>query len=158
MSDAADLRDALRLVPYGLYVLTSGYGAEVNAITCNWMTQVSFSPVLVTVAIEKQSHTQWLIRESGVFVLNLLNKESVALSRRMAVPTRINPFKLAGVDYHTGMTGAPILDEALAVLECEVRQTLEVGDHVLFVGEVVAGGVIQVGDPLTLLESGLKYK
>ena len=77
----------------------------------------------------------------------------------MAAPHRHNPHKLAGVSCHLGQTGVPLLDDALAWLECEVRQTLEVdGDHTLFIGEVVDGGVIRRAEPLTLLASGLRYK
>lgn len=152
-------RDALRQISYGLYVLTTRHEATLNAITCNWVTQISFKPSLILVAVEQKSYSHQLLQEGRVFGLNLLDKEQSHLARRMAVPRRINPHKLAGVSYHMGQTGVPLLDDALAWLECEVRQILEVGgDHTLFISEVVAGGVIRQAEPLTLLASGLHYK
>lgn len=152
-------RDALRLVPYGLYVVTTVRGPEVNAITCNWLTQVSFEPLLLVVAVEKQSRSHQLLQESGVFAENFLGKDQGHLARRMAVPHRMNLHKLAGLAYHPGATGAPLLDEAIAYAECEVRQALEVGgDHTLFVAEVAAGAVTGLAEPLTLKDSRLQYK
>lgn len=152
-------RDALRQISYGLYVLTTSHKTDLNAITCNWVTQISFKPLLILVAVENDSYSHQLLQESGVFALNLLDKDQSHLARRMAVPHRHNPHKLAAVSYHLGQTGVPLLDDALAWLECMVRQTLKVdGDHTLFVGEVVDGGVIRRAEPLTLLTSGLRYK
>jgi flavin reductase (DIM6/NTAB) family NADH-FMN oxidoreductase RutF len=152
-------RDALRQIAYGLYILTTGYEGSLNAITCNWVTQISFKPLLVLVAVEKESYSHRLLEESGVFALNLLANDQSHLARRMAIPHKHNPHKLAGIPYQLGATGAPLLDEALAWLECEVRHILEAdGDHTLFVGEVVAGEVIRQAEPLTLLGSGLRYK
>jgi flavin reductase (DIM6/NTAB) family NADH-FMN oxidoreductase RutF len=152
-------RDALRLVSYGLYVLTTAHGSEINAIVCNWLTQISFEPLMLVVALENESHSHLLVQESGVFAINFLDKDQIHLARRLAAPHRINPHKLVGVAYHTGLTGTPLLDQAMAFLECEVRQALEVGgDHTLFVGEVVGGEVTRHAESLTLLASGLRYK
>ena len=152
-------RDALRQISYGLYILTTSHEQNLNAITCNWVTQISFKPLLLLVAVEKESYSHRLLQESGVFGLSLLASDQGHLARRMAVPRRHNPHKLAGIPYHLGQTGAPLLDGALAWLECEVRQVLEPdGDHTLFIGEVVAGEVGRQAEPLTLLASGLRYK
>lgn len=152
-------RDALRLIPYGLYVLTTTGEEEVNAITCNWVTQVSFEPLLVAVALEKESHSHALILENGVFVINFIGKDQNTLARRMAVPHKINPHKLVGIRHQSGESGAPILDAAIAFLECEVMDALEVGgDHTIFIGEVVAGDVLRKEETLTLFESGMRYK
>lgn len=152
-------RDVLRLISYGLYVLTTAHETTVNAITCNWVTQISFKPLLVLVAVEETSFSRQLLQKSGVFALNLLDQDQSHLARRMAVPSRLNPHKLAGVSHQLGVTGVPLLAEALAYLECELRQTLEVdGDHVLFIGEVISGQINRYVEPLTLLTSGLRYK
>jgi flavin reductase (DIM6/NTAB) family NADH-FMN oxidoreductase RutF len=152
-------RETLRLISYGLYVLTTARGPEINGITCNWLTQISFKPLLLAVALENQSHSNLLVQESGIFAINFLEKDQVILARRMAAPHRINPHKLAGVAHHTGVTGAPLLDAAMAYLECEVRQTsIVTGDHTLHVGEVVAGEMTHYAEPLTLAVSGLRYK
>lgn len=153
-------RDAIQLISYGLYLLTTVHEKNVNVITCNWITQISFEPLLILVAIEKQSYSHQLLQESSVFAVNFLSKDQTRLARNLAAPHKIKPFKLAGVAHHPGVTGVPLVDEAIAFLECEVRHSLEVdGDHTLFVGEVVAGDVVtRYVEPLTLLASGLRYK
>ena len=152
-------RDALREFTYGLYVLTTAHEAEVNAMTCNWVTQISFKPLLILVAVERESYSHRLLQASRVFALNLLDKDQSPLARRMAVPHRLNPHKLASVRHHPGVTGVPLLDEAYTYLECEVRQILEIdGDHSLFIGKVVAGDINRPAEPLSLLAAGLRYK
>jgi|GEM_PF-758477 len=153
-------RDVMQLISYGLYLLTTAHEENVNVIICNWLTQISFEPLLVLVAIEKQSYSHQLLQASGIFAVNFLSKEQTRLARNMAAPHKIKPFKLNGVAHHPGVTGVPLVDTAIAYLECEVRHTLEVdGDHTLFIGEVVAGDVItRYIEPLTLLASGLRYK
>lgn len=153
-------RDVMQLIPYGLYLLTTAHEETANIITCNWLTQISFDPLLVLVAIEKQSYSHQLLQKSEIFAINFLSKDQTQLARNMAAPHKIKPFKLAGVAHHFGVTGAPLVDAAIAFLECEVRHTLEVdGDHTLFVGEVVTGDVVtRHVEPLTLLASGLRYK
>lgn len=153
------IREALQMISYGLYVLTTGRGREAHASTVNWLTQISFEPLLIMIAVEKTSHSRLLLQGGGVFAINFLSQDQTLLARRLAVPHRLNPHKLAGVACHAGVTGAPLLDEAIAFLEGEVRQALEPGgDHTLFVGEVVGGGVTRYVEPLTLLASRLRYK
>ncbi|MBL8046547.1 MAG: flavin reductase, partial [Anaerolineales bacterium] len=109
----AALREALRLISYGLYVVTAARENEVHAITFNWLTQVSFSPLLVLAAVENASHTRALLAATGIFAVNFLGAHQVDLARRMAVPHRMNPHKLAGIAYTVGANGAPLLAEAL---------------------------------------------
>lgn len=152
-------RDALRLISYGLYVLTTARGTTAHAITFNWLTQISFEPLLVAAAVENASHTRGLLAETGAFAVNFLGADQVALARRTAAPYKMNPHKLAGLAHHPGVTGAPVLAEAIGHIECQIRQTVETGgDHVLFVAEVVAGEVGRDQPPLTLRESRLRYK
>lgn len=157
--DQPALHEAVRLISYGLYLVTLARGAEVHALTLNWLSQVSFEPLLVMAALERQSHAHRLLPAAGSFAVNFLSPEQIDLARRSAVPHRLNPHKLAGVPYHLGSTGAPVLDQALGFLECRVTQVLEPGgDHTLFIGAVAAGGVMRAGDPLTLRASRLRYR
>ncbi|MEZ4867318.1 MAG: flavin reductase family protein [Caldilineaceae bacterium] len=158
MTERKEIVAALQQIPYGLYILTTGRGSNANAITCNWVSQVSFEPLLVMVAVEKQSRSHQLLEAEGIFVINVLAKEQAQLARRMAAPHRLNPHKVARVEHRPGVTGAPVLTEAMAFLECNVHHALEAGgDHTLFVGEVIAGALLQAGEPLTLRAAGLHY-
>ena len=135
-------RRVLWTLPYGLYVLGSRAGDRRNGMTMNWVSQVSFDPKLLGVGIEKGALTHELVTESGVFVLNTVSREDRSIVRKFTKPVEVDEAArtLNGFPFHDGVTGAPILDQAPAYVECEVRQPVEVGNHTFFIGEVVACG------------------
>jgi flavin reductase (DIM6/NTAB) family NADH-FMN oxidoreductase RutF len=136
-------RRVLWKMPSGLHVLGSFDGRERrNGMTINWVTQVSFDPKLVAVAVERSAYTHELLEAGGVFSLNLLAAEDRALVRKFTKPVEVDAAAgtMNGYPFHDGVTGAPVLDQAAAHFECEVRQHVASGDHTLFVGEVVAAG------------------
>ena len=143
--DAQDEYDRLRrrvlwTLPSGLYVVGSRAGERRNGMTANWVTQVSFDPKLVAVSIEKTALTHELITESQVFALSTISREDRAIVRKFTKPVEVEGNTLNGFPFHDGVTGAPILDQAPAYVDCEVRQSVEVGNHTLFIGEVVDAG------------------
>ena len=135
-------RRVLWKMPSGLYVLGSRAGERRNGMTINWVTQLSFDPKLVGVSIEHEAFTHDLVSEGGAFVVNLIAQEDRAIVRKFTKPVEVDPDAqtLNGFPYHDGVTGAPILDQAVAFLECSVRQWLDLGGHTLFLGEVVDCG------------------
>jgi flavin reductase (DIM6/NTAB) family NADH-FMN oxidoreductase RutF len=134
-------RRVLWTMPSGLYVLGSRAGERRNGMTLNWVTQVSFDPKLVAVSVEHEAFTHELITEGRVFSLNFVSQEDRAIVRKFTKPVAVDlaAHTLNGFPYHDGTTGAPILDQAVAYLDCEVRQTVDVGSHTLFLGEIVDG-------------------
>jgi flavin reductase (DIM6/NTAB) family NADH-FMN oxidoreductase RutF len=148
-------RRVLWAMPSGLYVIGSRAADRRNAMTANWVTQVSFDPKLVAVSIERQAFTHELVAEGGAFVVNLVAQEDRAVVRKFTKPVEVDldARTLNGVPFHDGTTGAPILEHALAYVECEVRHTVDVGDHTLFVGEVVDAG-FQLAEDTPVLGMG----
>jgi flavin reductase (DIM6/NTAB) family NADH-FMN oxidoreductase RutF len=145
-------RRLLWTLPSGLYVLGSRAGDRRNGMTMNWVTQVSFDPKLLGVGIESEALTHELVSESGVFVLNTVSREDRSIVRKFTKPVEVDEaaHTLNGFPFHDGVTGAPVLDQAPAFIECEVRQSVDVGDHTLFIGEVVACG-FQAGETTPVL-------
>jgi flavin reductase (DIM6/NTAB) family NADH-FMN oxidoreductase RutF len=136
-------RRVLWTMPSGLYVLGStDRGARRNLMTLNWATQLAFEPKLLGVSVEGAAYTHELIAAGGVFALSLVDREDRAIVRKFVKPAEVDlaARTLNGVPYHEGRTGAPILDQAVGFVECEVRQSVVVGHHTLFVGEVVDAG------------------
>ena len=105
-------------------------------MTANWVSQVSSNPKLVAVSIEHEAVTHALIREGRVFSVSIVNREDRAAVRKFVKPVE-DDGTLNGFE---GVTGAPILSQCVAWLDCEVRQSVETGGHTLFVGEVVDCG------------------
>jgi flavin reductase (DIM6/NTAB) family NADH-FMN oxidoreductase RutF len=111
-------------------------------MTINWVTQLSFDPKLVGVSVEREAFTHELVVDGGVFSVNLVAQEDRAIVRKFTKPVDVDldAHTLNGFAFHDGATGAPILDQAVAFLDCEVRQTVELGGHSLFLGEIVDCG------------------
>jgi len=140
--DANAKKTALRMIPYGLYVLTAkGKDGAVTAATVNWVTQASFAPPLVVVGVKADSHPHPVIKEAKAFALNVLGKDQGPTAFTFFKPATVEGQKISGEPFHTGSTGAPILDRAPAFVECRLVESIERGDHSIFVGEVVEAGV-----------------
>jgi flavin reductase (DIM6/NTAB) family NADH-FMN oxidoreductase RutF len=141
-------RRILWTLPYGLYVVGSRSGERRNLMTLNWATQVSFDPKLVGISVEKTAVTHRLIVEGHCFALNTVARDDRAIVRRFTKPVEHDPAAgtLNQFPFHDGPTGAPVLDQAPAWVDCAVRQTVDCGDHTLFIGEVVGCGFQQAED------------
>lgn len=135
-------RRVLWKMPSGLYIVGSRAGERRNGMTLNWATQLGFDPKLLGVSIEDDALTHELVSEGGVFALNLVDRDDRSIVRRFTKPVEVDAEArtLNGFPYHDGVTGAPILDQAVAFLDCEVRQQVGVGGHTLFIGEIVDCG------------------
>lgn len=135
-------RRVLWSMPTGLYVLGSAAAGRRNLMTLNWATQVATDPKLVAVSVEVAAVTHELVAAGGVFTLNILAREDRAAVRKFVKPLDDDgaPGVLAGFDVRTAVTGAPILDMALAWLDCRVAHSLDCGSHTVFVGEVMDCG------------------
>jgi flavin reductase (DIM6/NTAB) family NADH-FMN oxidoreductase RutF len=144
MLDNDTKKTVLRMVPYGLYVLTAhGADDQVAAAAVNWVTQASFKPPLLAVAVKDGSFTHSLIQQAGVFALNILGKGQAAVAFAFFKPTVRDGMTLSGESFHYGENGCPILDHAPAFVECRVVGSLAPGDHTVFIGEVIAVGLSQ---------------
>ena len=154
-------RRVLWTMPYGLYVVGSRAGERRNGMTLNWVTQLSFDPKLLGVAVESGALTARLIAEGGVFTLNIVDREDRAIVRKFTKPVELDEEAgtMNGFAFHDGRTGAPVLDQAVAYAECEVRQQVPTGSHILFIGEVVDAGFQKAEDtpPLRMEDTRMIY-
>ena len=138
-------RRVLWSMPSGLYVVGSRAGDRRNLMTLNWATQVGSDPKHLAISVEKEAFTHELIAEGRAFALNLVSREDRAIVRKFTKPVEVDEaaHTMNGFAFHDGKTGAPVLDQAVAFVECEVRQDVGVGSHTLFVGEIVNAGFQQ---------------
>src|SRR5881409_692961 len=108
-------KTTLRMIPYGLYVLTAANKAgQVAAATVNWVTQASFEPPLVAIGVKADSHAHALIKESKAFALNVLGKGQQAMAFTFFKPAEVKGDTVSGQPFRRGTTGAPILTNAPA--------------------------------------------
>ena len=150
-------RRVLWTMPSGLYVIGStDKGERRNGMTLNWATQVSFDPKWIGIGVEREALTHELITAGGVFSVNLIDREDRAIVRKFTKPVAVDlaAKTLNEFPYLDGpVTGAPVLAQSVAYLECEVRQPVEIGNHTLFLGEIVNSAFLKAEDtPILRME------
>jgi flavin reductase (DIM6/NTAB) family NADH-FMN oxidoreductase RutF len=137
----------------GVTVITTKCGDQFHGMTANAVTSLSLDPALVLVAVDKRAGMHTALRESQFFALNILSDAQENLSRRFAMT---GPKEFGDILTSTAETGALIFVEALAWVDCRLKEVLPGGDHDIFIGEIVAGALGAEGRPL-LYFSG-KYR
>jgi flavin reductase (DIM6/NTAB) family NADH-FMN oxidoreductase RutF len=161
------ISNALKKITYGFYIVTTRKDSEemstrdedfVAAGTVSWVSQASFEPHLVTVAVKKQSDLHETIEKSRTFAVNIVGKDNQDMPAAFAKDTTVKEKTISGYAYENGETGSPILKDVPAYFECRVREDITIGDHSIFVSEVVAGGVRDADAvPLTEWETDMHY-
>lgn len=153
MMEPSEFRRVMGHFPTGVVVVTTRRAdGRPCGLTVNAFSSVSLSPALVLVCVEREADSHDCIGGSGIFaacVLDEANGES--LSRRFASAETDDKFH--GVAYHEESTGAPVLDAAIAWLDCRVTQAIPAGDHTVFLGEVIAADARE-GRPLVYYRGG----
>ena len=150
--------DVLKRFPLGVAVMTVGRGGADNALTVSWMTPASFEPPRLLVALDRLHYSLDFLRSTRNFAVNVLREGQERIAGHFARQAMSDEEKLATVRTREGTTGAAILEDAVAWLDCEVVSLLECGDHVLVIGEVVDAGTQGEGTPLvTTAGAGLRY-
>lgn len=150
-------KKALRLLTYGLYIVTSRDGEECAAGTITWLSQCSMEPPLVMAGIQQESTLHAAIHRSRAFAVHIIGRSQKNMAMSFFKTTRREGETLNGYGFESGATGAPILADAPAWVECRVLDEARHGDHTIFVGEVVAAGARRDEEPLTLREAGFSY-
>jgi len=150
-------KQALELVTYGLYVVGTHQGDQKHAVMVNWVTQASFDPPLVALALMKEAVSTEMVAATGDFSLNFPAADQLEFAKTFIKRPRHEGNRLGGYEVYTQTTGAPIFKEVLAFIECKVVATVDRGDHLLFVAEVVDAGVHREGEPLALRGTKMHY-
>lgn len=138
----------------GVTVITTAAGDQLHGMTANAVSSLSLDPVMVLICIDKTTHTHRVLDEGGVFTVNVLGEHQEAVSRVFAQKSAPETGTLRGESFRLGETGAPILSDCLAFLECRVAGTFDGGDHTIFLGQVVSEGVVKEMRPLLFYRGG----
>ena len=126
---ADKFKNALRLFPAGVTIVTIKTGAEVHGLTVSAFVSVSAEPPLVAVAIDGRNRGHAMLENSdAVFAVNVLTVSQSALSNNFAWGDH-DRFAESGVDWKTAVTGAPILEDSLAYLDCTIYSRTRMGSH-----------------------------
>jgi flavin reductase (DIM6/NTAB) family NADH-FMN oxidoreductase RutF len=145
-------------IPNALALIGSAADGEWNGMTASWITQVSMEPVLIGVGIDNSAVTHRLISASGTFTVNLWSPEDTRVFVKFSKPAVREGDTLNGRPVRLGRLGAPIFEESVAWMECEVRHAIDLGTHTFFVGEIVDAGVVEdVERVAAISDTRMKY-
>jgi len=156
--ELSDVAQALGRIPTGLYIVSTTDGTTPLGFVGSFVMQVGFDPPTVCVAVAHGRGPLAALRSSGSFAVSVLGGGSGALMSPFFKPTADGATPFDGLATATAPSGAPVLSDALAWLDCEVSGEQDVGDHVVVFGRVVAAQRLRDGDPAVhLRKDGLGY-
>ena len=139
-----------RSLSNGVYIVTVQDEGQINGVTTPWVTQLSYDPPMVMVAISPMRKCHEMITNSGQFAVNVLASGQVDVASRFGLTTGREMDKFEGVVPQQTPAGNPLLSNVVAYIDCELVKTVVVGDHSLFVGEVIGAEVLDLTlSPLT---------
>lgn len=148
--DAALFRQAMSRFASGVTVVTTSQAGELYGLTVSSFSSLSLEPRLALVCIDGRTRLHAALAASQVFVINILASDQEALSRHFAGPQKHD---WSGIVHTLGVHGAPVLDGALATLECRLASTFTGGDHTIVVGEIEQATAAD-GAPLVYYRAG----
>ncbi|MGD8522504.1 MAG: flavin reductase family protein [Desulfobacterales bacterium] len=140
---------------YGIYVLTTFYEDQINAMIASWVSQVSFDPPLMMAAIHPSRYSHQLIEKSRCFALHIPAKSQREYLSRFKGPDPAAKFD--GIQWIRGKSGCPILNQCVAYVECRVRKSYRPGNHALFIGEVIDARRCSDEEPFSSLDYEGQY-
>jgi flavin reductase (DIM6/NTAB) family NADH-FMN oxidoreductase RutF len=128
-------------IPNALALVGSRAGDERNAMTTSWISQLSMEPVLIGIGVDNSAVTHRLIADGRCFTVNFWDSDDTRVFVKFSKPASYEDGTLNGRAVSEAATGAPVFDEAIAWMDCEVRQSVDLGTHTLFIGELVAAAI-----------------
>ncbi len=150
---------ALGRIPSGIFILTAGTAERGGAMLVSWVQQASFAPPQLTVAIGADRPLVPIIQREKQFVLSVVGARETGLMKHYVRGLPPGPGAFSGVNHRPSASGVPILTDALAFLECRLKQICNLqADHLLLVGEVTDGALLREGGSFTHVRgNGFRY-
>jgi len=149
----------LRKIPHGLFIcgVRDEEKEEINGFTASWVTQGSFSPPLVVMAVRAEGFSHQIIQKTNKFSLNILKSDQKDLAATFFKPQKALGGRFDTVKFSLGELGLPILEDGVGGVECIVKGNVSHGDHTVFVGEVLSAYLKEDVDSLNLSSTGWNY-
>lgn len=149
----------LQKLTYGMWVITADAAGELEGSSVTWLSQTSFTPPLVMVAVKRDTHLEQVVRKAGCFALHLIGSKQKDVAEGFTKPTTSGGGKIGGFTFKKGpATGAPLLDGFAATLEAKVAERIDRGDHVVYLAEIVGAEQADASvEPLVLATTGWNY-
>ena len=147
----------LRKIPYGLYILGLRDGEQFHGMVGSWLSQCSFEPPLLMLGIKKGSYSHTMMEHNPFISINFPRKDQKKLIESFFRPYQVQDHKFGEIPFHLGKNGVPVLDDAIAHLECKIRQIVSGGDHDIVIAEIVESEIQEETENLTMKDTGWHY-
>ena len=148
----------LRKIPHGLFICgVKAHDGTVNGFTASWVTQGSFDPPLVVVAVRADGSSNTTIQETKLFSLSFLREDQKDLAAVFFKPQKAIGERFESCSFKSGPNGLPLLNDCIGGIECKVRGDNQIGDHTVYIGEVVHSDLIKDSKALNLDSTGWSY-
>ncbi|KGG12463.1 MULTISPECIES: flavin reductase family protein [Prochlorococcus] len=147
----------LRKIPHGIFICTVREGDEINGFTASWVTQGSFTPPLVVMAVRSEGSSHGIIQRTKLFALNVLRSDQKDLAAVFFKPQKGLGGRFESTSYKDGEFDLPLLENAIGGIECKVVGEVAHGDHTVFVAEVLSANLNKDGEALNLSSTGWSY-
>jgi flavin reductase (DIM6/NTAB) family NADH-FMN oxidoreductase RutF len=138
----------------GVTVVTARQGEERVGLTASSFVSVSLDPPLVLVCVSRTLQAHAIIEAERAFAINILGAHQLDVALRFAGLKPELTDRFEGLAWTAGVTGAPLLKDSIASLDCRLHASHPGGDHTIFVGEVVGAAVSKTGEPLVYHSRG----
>jgi flavin reductase (DIM6/NTAB) family NADH-FMN oxidoreductase RutF len=146
------------MVPHGLYVLTSQTPFDQVASTVSWLTQASFEPPLLMLALRRDTDTYHVVRQARAFVINILGKDQAAIAQKFFKHAELKDGTLSGEAFErTPLLEFAYFPHSAGFLECRVTDEVDRGDHTVIVAQVVGAELKSAEGPLLLSSTKWQY-
>jgi flavin reductase (DIM6/NTAB) family NADH-FMN oxidoreductase RutF len=137
-SPSAEFRGAMRHLAGGVSVITVGRDKDISGMTVTSVSSLSIEPATLIVSVNRESSSWPLLRRHGAFGVNILNADQLDLAERFAGKGGVNGAdRFAGAKWRTGLSGTPLLEGALAAIDCDVEEVFERHSHAIVIGRVL---------------------
>ncbi len=157
-TDVDSLAAALGRIPSGLFIITVRHQHHETGMLASWVQQCSFDPPLITAAVRKDREVLAWLSVGDAFTVNVIPEGGKALVAHFGKGFELNQPAFEGLEIRRDGEWPPVLLAAHAHLGCRVVEKYAVGDHMLVVGRVAAGSVLNPGHPTVhVRKNGLKY-
>jgi flavin reductase (DIM6/NTAB) family NADH-FMN oxidoreductase RutF len=141
-------RKAMSRFATGVTVITTTLDGEMHGMTANAVTSLSLDPMLLLVCVDKNADSHDILSKAGVFAVNILSESQADLSNRFAKKEFDGAHDMDDVPHSIAESGAPIIDGAIAYIDCRTITEHHGGDHTIFIGEVLDARELNGAAPL----------
>ena len=141
------VRHAMRAWTSGVTIVTAAHKNEQHGMTVSSFASVSLDPPLLMVALQKTTRTSRIVSRARAFGVTILSANQKEISERFAGWSDDSNNRLEGIETEILNTGAPLIKGGLAYFDCRLRQTVDAGTSIIYIGEVVAARQFE-GQPL----------